>query len=149
MYVSDEEYKNAVNTFLIDRKGSIVKLVDEDGKIFGYLLRCEANDNKNIVFSLNLCYGYPSINNMKYKKYCMIMRTLKKWKNIKDIIKFSAIKHTEKFEKSLKDDMNALTNLLIEWNFKVNGEELYKYVLKNLYNIEKYYKTDDFNLILL
>ena len=149
MYVSNEEYKNAVNTFLIDKNGSIVKLVDEDGKIFGYLLRCETDDNKNIVFSLNLSYGYPSINNMKYKKYCMIMRTLKKWKNVKERTKFSEVKHTEKFENSLKNDLSALSNLLNEWNFKVNGEELYKYILKNLYNIEKYYKTDDFNLIIL
>ena len=83
MYVSKEQYEAVMNQFLNDRHGSIVKLVDLKGKIFGYLMRCETDDKTKVSFSINLVDGYPNVRNIRYAKYCMILRTLTKWKKSK------------------------------------------------------------------
>ena len=151
MYVSKEQYQAVMNRFLNDRHGSIVKLVELHGKIFGYLMRCETEEKGNISFSINLVDGYPTIKNIKYVKYCMMLRTLTKWKKSKNIYSFkNDFKNAkELFEKNLENEINSLVVFLKQLNYDVNSTELYKYILKNITNIENYYKNDNFNLILI
>lgn len=151
MYVSKEQYEAVMNQFLNDHHGSIVKLVDLKGKIFGYLMRCETDDKTKVSFSINLVDGYPNVRNIRYAKYCMILRTLTKWKKSKVIFSFkNDFKNAkELFEKNLETEINALVKFLKQLNYDINSTELYKYILKNITNIEKYYKTDDFSLILI
>ena len=151
MYVSKEQYQTVMNQFLNDRHGSIVKLVDLNGKIFGYLMRCETDEKGKISFSINLVDGYPTVKNIKYIKYCMMLRTLTKWKKSKTIFSFKKDFKDAKelFEKNLEIEINSLTEFLKQLNYNVNTAELYKYILKNITNIENYYKNDNFNLILI
>lgn len=148
MYVSKEQYQTVINLFLNDRHGSIVKLVDADGKIFGFLMRCETDIKTDVTFSINLVDGYPQLKNIRFIKYCMMLRTLNKWKKSKSIFSFKNVKN-KKFEDSLKNEINCLSGFLTELKYKINTDELYKYILKNITNIEKYYKNDNFNLILI
>lgn len=152
MYFSKEEYNNVVSSFLNDYHGQIIKMRDDDGKIFSYFIRCQANakEKSTIVISLafDIAYskcGTKSINSKELKFYAM-KHAMEKWKKVKmdSYITYQSILSDSFYEK-LKLDIDVVRDFYNKCNLKreFNSEETAKYIHKCIKNIKKYYKNEE------
>lgn len=162
MYFSQDEYKKIMWKFLNDHHGQIIKLKDENDRIFSYIIRCEANKkNKNVLLftlSFDLFYANPRTKfrpNAKAFKYYAIKRTLEKWKNIKkdEYIKYTD-SLTDEFYDKILSDVKLVRSMYNEFGFDSSFDEknTTDYIFKVLKSIKNYYKNEnmeDFSLILL
>jgi len=170
MHFSNDEYKKTMKCFLDDHHGQIIKLKDESGRIFSYIVRCETNprfsttieNNQNMLLSFGISFDMFYINlrtgyepNAKELKYYAIKRMLEKWKNVKED---SYVKYkdclTDEFNKHLVEDVKCVKEMYDKFGIKreFDVQETANYIHKILKLIKNYYKNeniDEFNLILL
>lgn len=162
MYFSKDEYKDLMKKFLCDHHGQIIKLKDQNGKIFSYIIRCESNQNDKQLLTFMVSFDIFYVNlishhepNAKEFKYYAIKRALQKWASVKDdqYVKYKSCV-TDDFYEKLTNEIQYIRDLYVQIGLErpFDLKDTVDYIFKVLKSIKNYYKNeniDDFNLILL
>lgn len=157
-YVSKEEKKRN-NEELTVKHGKVDKLVDDNGEVFGYVIRAESNDKTKVVFNISFNFYYQ-FKNQKMKwfsqsdlKHFAIKDTLtsnveKSGQQVEaeDLEKFLSNEMTDYFDYMqtyAQPDVRKLIPII------KNKHNLKEYLIKCVKNTFNYYKNKELKLFFI